>query len=96
MTELRVENFRSLKEIKLPLGPINVLVGPNGAGKTNVLRVFDFLADVVRTDLGLALDNRGGFDHLMFRGGDEQENNITVGLMGTWSATVGGDLMNTQ
>ncbi|MDP9841693.1 AAA family ATPase [Streptosporangium lutulentum] len=90
LTELRVENFRSLKEIKLPLGPINVLVGPNGAGKTNVLRVFDFLADVVRTDLGPALDNRGGFDHLMFRGGDEQENNITVGLMGTWSATVGG------
>jgi predicted ATPase len=66
LVELEVENFRSLRKVSLPLGPVNVLFGPNGAGKTNVLRVFDFLADIVRTDLGPALADRGGFDELVF------------------------------
>ncbi len=42
LTELEVENFRSLQKITLPLGLLNVLVGPNGAGKTNVLEVSAF------------------------------------------------------
>jgi predicted ATPase len=31
LSELRVENFRSLRQVVLPLGPVNVLLGPNGA-----------------------------------------------------------------
>ncbi|MER6731923.1 AAA family ATPase [Streptomyces puniciscabiei] len=37
-----------LERSQLPLGPLTVLVGPNAAGKSNVLRVFQFLADVAR------------------------------------------------
>ena len=85
LVELEVENFRSLRKVSLPLGPVNVLVGPNGAGKTNVLRVFDFLADIVRADLGPALADRGGFDELVFRGGDIQPRHIRIGLKGHWS-----------
>ena len=66
---LDVENFRSLRRVSLPLGPLNVLVGPNGAGKTNVLDVFRFLSDVIRTDLEPALELRGGFPQVVFRGG---------------------------
>lgn len=40
LIELEVQNFRSLRKITVPLGPLNVLVGPNGAGKSNVLEVF--------------------------------------------------------
>lgn len=90
LSELHVENFRSLREVTLPLGPVNVLVGPNGAGKTNVLRVFDFLADVVRTDLGPALDDRGGLGELLFRGGDERAERLLIGLRGAWTS-VGDD-----
>lgn len=86
MSELRAENFRSLRDVTLPLGPVNVLVGPNCAGKTNVLKVFDFLADIVRTDLEPALDARGGFDSLVFRGGAERPWNILIGLKGAWSS----------
>ncbi|GLX96750.1 AAA family ATPase [Herbidospora sp. NBRC 101105] len=85
LSELRVENFRSLREVALPLGPVNVLVGPNGAGKTNVLEVFRFLADVVRTDLGPALERRGGFGRLAFRGGAAQPAYIQIGITGSWS-----------
>nr|WP_308314666.1 AAA family ATPase [Streptomyces sp. CME 23] len=38
----------------------HVLVGPNGAGKSNVLKVFGFLADIIRTDLKPALDAAAG------------------------------------
>ena len=86
LTELDVENFRSLRKVSLPLGPVNVLVGPNGAGKTNVLKVFDFLADIVRTDLGPALDGRGGFEQLIFRGSACEPSHIQIGLKGYWSA----------
>ncbi|MGV9536209.1 AAA family ATPase [Streptosporangium sandarakinum] len=86
LSELRVQNFLSLRDVTLPLNPVNVLVGPNGAGKTNVLRVFDFLADIVRSDLEPALDRRGGFDRLFFRGVDHEDSYITVGLKGWWSA----------
>ncbi len=34
ITRLQVRNFKSLREINLPLGALNVLVGPNMAGKT--------------------------------------------------------------
>ena len=69
LQRLQVENFRSLQRINLPLGDLNVLVGPNGAGKTNVLKVFDFLARIILTDLQPALNSIGGFSNVAFRGG---------------------------
>lgn len=85
LIELHVENFRSLHDVVVPLGPLNVLVGPNGAGKTNVLDVFGFLADVIRTDLVPAMDLRGGFDEVAFWGGNREPNSIEVGLKATWT-----------
>jgi predicted ATPase len=86
LIELGVRNFRSLREVALQLGPLNVLVGPNGAGKSNVLEVFRFLADVIRTDLEPALDVRGGFDELAFWGGDEAAASFEINLKATWTA----------
>lgn len=85
LIELEVDNFRSLRRVTLPLGPLNVLVGPNGAGKTNVLEVFRFLADVIRTDLEPALDLRGGFSEVVFRGGERQPASMQIKLKATWT-----------
>lgn len=93
LLSLDVENFRSLRNVSLPLGRLNVLVGPNGAGKTNLLEVFRFLADVIRTDLEPALELRGGFDQLVFRGGYRPSTvdlrkyvpSIHIKLTATWT-----------
>ncbi|GIH68014.1 ATPase [Sphaerimonospora thailandensis] len=85
LIKLEVENFRSLRKISLPLGPVNVLVGPNGAGKTNVLEVFRFLADMVQTDLVPALEERGGLDEILFRGGDRTPGYFRIGLVAAWT-----------
>ncbi|AKH82642.1 ATPase [Streptomyces sp. CNQ-509] len=85
LLELRVENFRSLRAVTIPLGPLTVLVGPNGVGKSNVLKVFDFLADIIRTDLQPALDARGGFEEVAFWGGAKPPTFVKVYLKATWT-----------
>ncbi|GAA2418499.1 AAA family ATPase [Streptomyces mauvecolor] len=85
LLELHVENFRSLRDVTIPLGPLTVLVGPNGVGKSNVLKVFDFLAAIIRTDLQPALDERGGFDEVAFWGGDKPPTSMAIRLKADWT-----------
>jgi predicted ATPase len=60
-------------------------LGPNGAGKSNVLKVFDFLADIIRTDLQPAFDTRGGFDETAFWGGHKPPTSMRIHLKATWT-----------
>ena len=85
LLRLDVENFRSLRKVNLPLRKLNVLVGPNGAGKTNVLQVFEFLAHIIQTDLEPALDSIGGFDEVVFWGGENPPTSIRIRLTATWT-----------
>ncbi|MCT2590737.1 AAA family ATPase [Streptomyces sp. N2-109] len=85
LLELHVENFRSLRDVTIPLGPLTVLVGPNGVGKSNVLKVFDLLADIIRTDLEPALDARGGFDEVSFWGGSRPPTSMTIRVKAAWT-----------
>lgn len=41
LTRLKVQNFRSIRELNLRLSPFTVLVGPNGSGKSTVLAALD-------------------------------------------------------
>ncbi|MEU1801388.1 AAA family ATPase [Streptomyces sp. NPDC019937] len=85
LTRLTVRNFRTLTDTKLPLGPLTVMVGPNAAGKSNVLHALEFLGDVSRKGIEEAVEKRGGFDVLAFRGGPKPVSRFTVGVEGIWS-----------
>lgn len=43
LTYLRIQNFRSCREVALEIGSMHALVGGNNAGKSSVLRALDFL-----------------------------------------------------
>lgn len=43
LTHLRIQNFRSCRDITLEIGGMHALVGANNAGKSSVLRALDFL-----------------------------------------------------
>jgi predicted ATPase len=82
---LTVRNFRTLTDTKLPLGPLTVMVGPNAAGKSNVFHALEFLRSVSEDGIGRALEGRGGFETVAFRGGSRQVSRITIGIEGIWS-----------
>lgn len=60
LASLEISDFKSLKNVKVELGQVNVLVGPNGAGKSNILEAIGILgaAAAGRVD-DLALLRRG-------------------------------------
>lgn len=39
ITSLEIQNFRCLKDMKLPLQNINVIIGDNGSGKSSILEI---------------------------------------------------------
>lgn len=78
---LRVQNFKSLADIKLgqigpgqevPLSALACFIGPNGSGKSALLDAFGFIADCLREGVRAACDSpqRGGFSKLRTRGGE--------------------------
>jgi predicted ATPase len=87
-TTIRVKNFKSLKDVTLELGQLNVLVGANMAGKSNVMDLFKFIYDMTfpppgSMGLANAFFSRGGFSEVLWKGGDERV--IELSLSGTTS-----------
>jgi predicted ATPase len=85
--KIRVQNFKSLRDVSLTLGPRNVLVGPNMSGKSNLIEVFRFLSRMVLTSaasgvhvLAKALDSGAGFSEVTWKGGEA--NLISISLQG--------------
>ena len=54
-------NYRSLRYVRQPLSPFQILIGPNGSGKSTFLDVPSFLAHLVQAGLEAAI---GGDDRL--------------------------------
>lgn len=71
---VRVQNFKSLREVDLELGTRNVLVGPNMSGKSNVIDIFRFLSWIAAPGPGYpialqhAFQQWGGFGEVLWKG----------------------------
>lgn len=57
---IKLNNFRSYRELDLPLSNLNVLVGRNGSGKSNFLSLFDLLGSIADGELNAFLRRRIG------------------------------------
>jgi predicted ATPase len=44
LTKVKIENFKSIRKLKLELAPLTIFVGPNASGKSNVLEAIAILA----------------------------------------------------
>ena len=65
---LAVANYRTLRDLVLPLGQLNVVTGPNGSGKSNLYRGLRLLA---QTALGTAIESlavEGGLESVLWAG----------------------------
>lgn len=44
ISEISIQNFKSVEKLTLPLGRVNVLIGENGAGKSNILEAIALMS----------------------------------------------------
>ncbi len=58
ITQIYIDNFKSLVGFILPLAKFNCLVGLNGAGKSTVLQAIDFISQLMKGDISGWLESR--------------------------------------
>jgi predicted ATPase len=68
LTSLAIANYRSIREMALPLGRLNVVTGANGSGKSNLYRALRLLADTARGGIIATLAREGGFESTLWAG----------------------------
>jgi len=65
---LAIENYRSLRELVLPLTSLNLVTGGNGTGKSSLYRALRLLADGARNGMVAALAREGGLPSVLWAG----------------------------
>ena len=65
---LAIENYRSLRDLVLPLTSLNVVTGGNGTGKSSLYRALRLLADGARNGMVAALALEGGLPSVLWAG----------------------------
>ncbi|GHF66238.1 putative ATPase [Amycolatopsis bartoniae] len=68
LTTLAVQNYRSLRDLVLPLARLTVVTGPNGSGKSSLYRALRLLADASRNGAVAALAREGGLPSTLWAG----------------------------
>ncbi len=68
MDFIKITGYKSIKDAKVELKPINILIGANGSGKTNFLSFFDFLNRLVNGGFEKYVALMGGVDRILHKG----------------------------
>jgi len=63
--QLSIEGFRRLRNVRLSLRPLSVMIGANGTGKTSVLDVLSLLASSAQGNLSSAISELGGLANVL-------------------------------
>ncbi|MGR9053197.1 MAG: AAA family ATPase [Gammaproteobacteria bacterium] len=68
LNALAISNYRSLLNVVVPLGALNVISGPNGSGKSNLYRALRLLAETSQGGVVNALAREGGLSSTFWAG----------------------------
>jgi predicted ATPase len=67
LVEIEIHNYKSLRSVSVQPGPLSVLVGPNAGGKSNFCDALDFIGEMYRWGLELAVARHGGYENICYR-----------------------------
>lgn len=79
LTTLAIKNYRSLLELVIPLGQLNVVTGANGSGKSNLYRSLRLLAETAQAGVVNALAREGGLQSTFWAGPEKLSNEMNLG-----------------
>lgn len=68
LTTLAIANYRSINQLVMPLGQLNVITGANGSGKSNLYKALRLLAETARGGVVNALAAEGGLESTFWAG----------------------------
>jgi len=68
LKRIRIQGFRRLKDLDLPIRPLVVLIGPNSVGKTSLLDAFSLLGASAAGKLNATISEMGGLSSVVTRG----------------------------
>ncbi len=68
LDRIKIEGFKSVREMNFELNNLNVLIGSNGSGKSNFISIFKLLNQVVEQNLQLYVAQSGGADTFLHFG----------------------------
>src|SRR5918997_2730362 len=68
LSAIAVRNYRSLRDLRVPLGQLTVVTGSNGSGKSNLYRALRLLADCAQGRVISSLALEGGFESTLWAG----------------------------
>jgi predicted ATPase len=68
LTTLAIANYRSLRNLIVPLRTLNVVTGPNGSGKSSVYRALRLLAETAQGGVIPSLAREGGLQSTLWAG----------------------------
>jgi predicted ATPase len=68
ITKIAVSGYRSLRDVRVALGRLNVITGANGTGKSSLYRALSLLADVAQGWIIQSLAAEGGLHSTLWAG----------------------------
>lgn len=68
ITRLAISGYRSLRDVTLALGPLNIITGANGSGKSSLYRALRLLSDVALGRVVSSLAAEGGLSSTLWAG----------------------------
>jgi len=79
ISTLAVYNYRSLRELVVPLQRLNLITGPNGSGKSNVYRALRLLAQTAQGRVIPSLAREGGLQSTLWAGPESFSRAVVQG-----------------
>ena len=79
LTVLAISNYRSLRELVVPLERLNVITGPNGSGKSNLYRALRLLADTAQGRVITSIAREGGLQSTLWAGPESFSRGMNSG-----------------
>ena len=76
---LAIANYRSIRELVLPLGRLNVVTGANGSGKSSLYRALRLLAETAQGGLVASLAREGGLPSTLWAGPEKFSRAMLAG-----------------